>query len=44
MKTLSLHIALVLIALLMSAPTQAGYTDGMNQYSAYHVMHGGMDP
>ena len=31
-------------ALLITNPTQAGYTDGMNQYAGYHVMHGGVDP
>lgn len=31
-------------ALLLVSPAQAGYADGMNQYAAYHVIRGGVDP
>lgn len=37
-------IALIGVLCLSAQETNAGYADGMSQYSAYHVMHGGVDP
>ena len=44
MKTIVSMILVLAAASLLSSQTQAGYADGMNQYAAYHVMHGGLDP
>lgn len=44
MKSIVSMLFVLAAALLLSSPIQAGYTDGMNQYAAYHVMHGGVDP
>lgn len=44
MKSIVSILYIFVAALLLSSPVQAGYADGMNQYAAYHVMHGGLDP
>ena len=44
MKSIVSTLLVLATALLLSSPSQAGYADGMNQYAAYHVMHGGVDP
>lgn len=44
MKLLASILLLLAAVLLVSSPAQAGYTDGLNQYAGYHIMHGGVDP
>ena len=44
MKSIVSMLLVFAAASLCSAQAQAGYADGMSQYAAYHVMHGGVDP
>lgn len=44
MKSIVSLLLILAVALLLSGPSQAGYADGMNQYAAYHVLRGGVDP
>lgn len=44
MKSIASMLFVLAAALLVSSPALAGYADGMNQYAAYHVVRGGVDP
>lgn len=44
MKSIASMLFVLVAALVLSSPAQARYADGMNQYAAYHVMHGAVDP